>query len=230
DCDWLTAPDLRWNAARMPAFPINSPMPVSSAPGKPRVNEIVTFEVKVEADGQISDVCFMGPVRNDLYEAVTAALKQWRFRPARIDNAAVPSAAHYEVRFRACCEQAVLYYPPRPAVTDAQAQQMAKTIAQSPCPGYPGLMPGATPPKPIYHPEPQYTDPSRKDKLSGVVVLLVKIGAEGRVEDACVTRSLSTDLDESAVRTIKTWRFEPAQKNGVAIATVTSVEVSFSMH
>jgi len=226
DCEWRTAQEFRWDPARTPAYLINSPMPYS---GGQKVNEVISFEVKVEADGQISDVCFMGPVRNDLYEAIMSALKRWRFRPARKDNTVVPSIMHYEIRFRACCEQAVLFYPPMPALTEAQAQNISKTVSQSPCPFYPSPMSGATFPRAIYHPDPDYTSAALKSKVTGSVGLMVNIGSDGWVKDVCVARSLRPDLDESAMTTIKTWRFEPAQKNGVAVAAVTFVEVSFNL-
>jgi len=86
------------------------------------------------------------------------------------------------------------------------------------------------PPIPTYRPQPDYTPEASKAKLEGVVVLRIMIDDSGNVTDV---RELSTPLgnglDESAIKTVRTWRFKPATRNGKPIAVRTTVEISFSM-
>jgi protein TonB len=84
-------------------------------------------------------------------------------------------------------------------------------------------------PKLTFDPEPDYSDAGRKDKISGSVGLWVNIGADGLVNDVCVARSLRADMDERAVARVKTWRFEPARKDGVAVAANLYMEVNFNI-
>lgn len=91
------------------------------------------------------------------------------------------------------------------------------------------LGPGIVAPKPIYHPEPSYTDAARKAKVSGTVLLSLTVTPEGRVDALRVERSLRSDLDEQALATVGTWRFEPGTKDGVPVPVRLNVEISFKL-
>jgi homoserine O-acetyltransferase len=78
-----------------------------------------------------------------------------------------------------------------------------------------------------YTPDPPYTEAARKARVQGIVVLSVLIGPDGTLRDLGVQRSLRPDLDESAVNTVRTWRFKPAIKGGVPVPVRFNVEVNF---
>lgn len=65
---------------------------------------------------------------------------------------------------------------------------------------------------------------------AGVVVLLFTVSTEGRAEQIEVE---SSDLPESyqaqAVRTLKTWRWKPEMKNGVAVTTRMRMPMRFQL-
>jgi TonB family protein len=84
-----------------------------------------------------------------------------------------------------------------------------------------------TPPVPVYHPEPEYTKEAKQAKLEGRVSLEVTVAADGTVSDVKVTKPLGKGLDESAVKTVKTWQFLPATEGGKPVAWTGPVEVSF---
>jgi len=42
-----------------------------------------------------------------------------------------------------------------------------------------------------------------------------------------VVRSLDADVDESAVKAVQEWRFEPARKDGNPVAVRVTVEIRF---
>ena len=84
-------------------------------------------------------------------------------------------------------------------------------------------------PRAISSPPAEYTEDARSKKIEGTVVLMVKIGPDGLVKGVEVKKSLYPSLDESAMRTVRTWRFEPAKKDGTAVDTQTHIEVSFQL-
>ena len=44
------------------------------------------------------------------------------------------------------------------------------------------------------------------------------VGTDGKTHDVRIVRSLGMGLDEKSVEAIRTWRFEPATKNGQTFA------------
>jgi homoserine O-acetyltransferase len=82
----------------------------------------------------------------------------------------------------------------------------------------------------VYQPDPPYTESARKARVEGTVVLWASIAVDGTVKDLGVQRSLRPDLDESAVNTVKTWRFKPAMKNGMAVPVRINIEVNFKLY
>jgi TonB family protein len=87
--------------------------------------------------------------------------------------------------------------------------------------------PGITRVKALYQPAPEYSERASRKKIQGTVLLSIIVTAEGTVRDPQVTRSLDKDLDKNAVECVKKWKFEPATKDGKAVATHVAVEVSF---
>jgi TonB family protein len=95
---------------------------------------------------------------------------------------------------------------------------------------YEGVGKDITPPKAIYQPGPEYADRARKKKIQGIVMVSIVITAEGTVRDAKVTTSLDSDLDKKALEAVSKWRFQPATKDGKAVALRTVVEVNFRLY
>jgi protein TonB len=89
---------------------------------------------------------------------------------------------------------------------------------------------GVTPPRPIYSPEPEFSEEARKAKYQGVCTLMIVVTADGRPTNIRVVNSLGMGLDEKAMETVKTWRFEPGQKDGHAVDVEVAVEVDFRMY
>ncbi|MCL5005220.1 MAG: energy transducer TonB [Acidobacteria bacterium] len=84
-------------------------------------------------------------------------------------------------------------------------------------------------PIPIYKPEPPYSEEARKAKYQGTCVLWIVVDAQGNVQQAQVVKPLGMGLDENALRTVKTWKFKPAMRNGVPVPVRVMVEVSFRL-
>jgi TonB family protein len=89
---------------------------------------------------------------------------------------------------------------------------------------------GVSAPKAIYAPDPEYSEEARKVKHMGTVVLWLIVGPDGRPRDIRVARTLGLGLDEKAIEAVKTWRFEPARKDGQPVAVQINVEVNFHLY
>jgi TonB family protein len=71
-----------------------------------------------------------------------------------------------------------------------------------------------------------YPSEARHARVQGIVVLDVTIGAQGRVEDVRVVRSIPM-LDEAAIEAVQQWVYEPTYVNGTPTPVVITVPVSF---
>jgi TonB family protein len=89
---------------------------------------------------------------------------------------------------------------------------------------------GVSAPRPIFSPDPEYSEEARKAKYQGVVVLGLVVGPDGRPRDMKVLRSLGLGLDEKAIEAVKNWRFEPAVKDNKPVSVYISVEVDFRLY
>ena len=89
---------------------------------------------------------------------------------------------------------------------------------------------GVSAPRAIYSPDPEYSEEARKAKYQGTVVLWVVVGTDGRVHDVRIARSLGMGLDEKAIESVRTWRFEPAHMNGQPVPVQVNVEVNFRLY
>lgn len=88
---------------------------------------------------------------------------------------------------------------------------------------------GVSAPRPIYDPDPEYSDEARRAKYQGTVLLWVVVGADGRPHEIRVQRSLGMGLDEKAIEAVRQWRFEPSMKDGHPVAVQVIIEVFFRL-
>jgi len=70
---------------------------------------------------------------------------------------------------------------------------------------------GYTYPSCSYCPEVQYGDEARQFRVQGSVVLISLVGIDGSIEKLLVSRALPDGLTESALETVRQWKFIPAR-------------------
>jgi TonB family protein len=75
---------------------------------------------------------------------------------------------------------------------------------------------------------PVYPAAAKAAGVQGVVIIEAVIGADGKVADAKVLRSVP-DLDGAAVAAVKQWEFTPTLLNGKPVPVVMTVTVNFKL-
>ncbi len=85
-------------------------------------------------------------------------------------------------------------------------------------------------PRAIYDPEPEYSEEARKAGTIGTVLMSLVVDPDGQPRDIKVVVPLGNGLDEKAVETVKTWKFEPATKEGKPVAVQIMVQVDFRFY
>lgn len=80
------------------------------------------------------------------------------------------------------------------------------------------------------NPPPKYPPRARRRGYRGVTILAAEILADGTVGELRVkTSSGHGILDEAALRAVKTWTFEPARENGIAVRGRVDIPVRFEL-
>src|SRR5215472_14368979 len=90
--------------------------------------------------------------------------------------------------------------------------------------------PCATAPRAIFAPDPKYSKDAQQNKIQGVVVLWLLVGADGKPSDIKVSRSIGHGLDQEAIDAVKQWKFQPATLNGQPVPVMINVEVNFRLY
>ena len=88
------------------------------------------------------------------------------------------------------------------------------------------LGPGVTPPRVVKQVNPRYPT-NRGVRAVGSVIIALVVSSKGLPKDPRVVKGIDKDLDESAVQAVTQWRFDPAQKDGKAVAVRVSVQIQF---
>ena len=74
-----------------------------------------------------------------------------------------------------------------------------------------------------------YTDDALAQGIEGTVVLMALVHQDGSIGAVSVSESLNESLDRSAVRAVRTWRFDPATRAGKPVAVVVEINVEFEI-
>ncbi|PKM10136.1 MAG: energy transducer TonB [Gammaproteobacteria bacterium HGW-Gammaproteobacteria-3] len=81
------------------------------------------------------------------------------------------------------------------------------------------------------NPKPKYPTIARSRGWQGKVLLRVRVTAGGLSEAVSVQRSSGHDvLDESAVAAVEKWKFIPAKRGGIAVASSVIVPIIFTLN
>jgi protein TonB len=101
-------------------------------------------------------------------------------------------------------------------------------------PGTPGAMQPVRvggqikPPTQLRKVQPVYPAEAQAAKVQGIVIMEATIGADGRVTDAKVLRSVPL-LDQAAVDAVRQWEYTPTLLNGAPVPVIMTVTVTFNL-
>jgi TonB family protein len=100
---------------------------------------------------------------------------------------------------------------------------------------------GVIAPKVIYAPDPEFPDKARSKKLGGTCIISILVDAQGTPHDVQVVKSIAEglkpklhsaalSLDESAVKAVQQYRFQPATMQGKPVPYKVNIEVAFNIY
>ena len=118
---------------------------------------------------------------------------------------------------------------PLPAPIDEGTQPAMPGANATAAPSSVALAPGEQPvPLKGQMPPPRYPAAALRRGESGTVLVRVEVDTAGMPAGvALVQRSGSRDLDRAAMEAVREWRFQPAQRNGKAIAASLVIPIDF---
>lgn len=88
---------------------------------------------------------------------------------------------------------------------------------------------GVTPPKLIRQIQPVFPDQAKAASYNTDVVLSLVVNTQGKPEDLWLVRPAGLGLDEAAAEAVWHYRFRPAEKDGMPVATYLNIEVNFAV-
>ncbi len=182
-----------------------------AAAGAAQITGSVDLEAVVGPDGKVLDARVVRSLNKELGfddEALRAA-KLWIFEPGRKDGTPVPVIVTIILSFA-------------PNRLSAEEQRMwREAIADDTT--------GLVKPVLVNHVAPNYSSDALRQGIEGVVQAEIVVLANGTVGAARVTKSLRSDLDNAALRAVRSWLFLPGMIDGKAVPVRTTVTVSFTL-
>ena len=157
--------------------------------------------VDVDAEGGVSGLKIDRSSGDPrLDSAALEAASRWKFKPGIKGGKPIAGQVRVPVQF-------AMHEPSQPEA-DA-GERPAQIIAAQP---------------------PKYPKAAAENRVEGRVMLIVDIAADGSVTGATVDRSAGdASLDAAALEAVRQWRFQPALKDGKAVAGKVRVPIDFAM-
>ena len=87
---------------------------------------------------------------------------------------------------------------------------------------------GVRAPQKLREVNPVYPPIAQSARVQGIVIIEATIGADGRVTNARILRSVPL-LDQAAIDAVRQWEFTPTLLNGVPVPVVMTVTVNFTL-
>jgi protein TonB len=87
---------------------------------------------------------------------------------------------------------------------------------------------GVARPRKIKDVKPVYPLPAMVAQVGGNVFIEAIIGADGKVHNARVVRSIAI-LDQAALEAVRQWEYEPSRRNGVPVLVTMIIVVTFAI-
>lgn len=205
----------------------------------------VVLDVHVAADGRVENAEVRAALDPELDQNALAAVRQWKFEPARRDGEPVAATTTIQIEYRLDKDEkrgvigGIVGGVPG-GVIGGVVGGLVGGVKGAVVTGVAGGVPqddrvhdaheeGVTMPTVLHKEDPQYTEAAKDEKVEGTVVVYIEVGPDGRAHNQHIERSLHPDLDKNAMDAISNWRFKPATKDGKAITVHATVEINFQL-
>jgi TonB family protein len=207
-----------------------------------KVSGVVIIEAVIGEDGKVRDSRVLRSIPM-LDAAATEAVRQWEFTPTVLNGAPVPVVMTVTVNFVPKESSGVAGGvtggvpggvtggvagafdapppPPPPPPPSAEAKGLSDPTAIR-------IGGGVKPPTKITHVSPVYPPDAKDAGVQGVVIMDVLIGADGRVQQTKILRSIPL-LDQAAIDAVAQWVFTPTLLNGEPKKVIMTVTVNFTL-
>jgi TonB family protein len=184
----------------------------------------VRIALQIDAEGKLTDYLVTAYSSPGLVDGAVAAIKKWRFEPARIHGA--PRAAEAEFTFN---------YESAGVVVDMSIQTMAEllhlrivpnSLAYSAC----ALSELDRIPTPVKIVKPVYPEKLARSSRGGHVTVEFYIDEHGHVRLPSVDRQTieaNEELAALAVTAVEQWQFEPPLRKGRPVLALAGQDFSF---
>lgn len=199
----------------MPLFPL--PL---KADGITRGHAIIV--IGVDTGGKLSDWLVVGYTHESFARSCIAALKEWRFTPARLDGVPVP--AQIRLTFDFTVEGAVIsanivnhfLFDNIEGMGDGRYVYRLHAAAEI-----------DRVPARLNTTQPRYAEEAAKQGVQGKLQVHFYIDEQGAVRMPSVEASAHPYLAETAVNAVREWKFEPATRHGRPVLVAASQEFDF---
>lgn len=191
----------------------------------------VEVRAAVAPSGKIDELTVVNS-ESEFSASAIKAIRQWRFRAMAVAGHPVESTYRVHVRFDPLLQEAnsdVELESPQVSSSTIPASAVSPEEVQGEN-AHLGSEPGLVEPKPLYSPEPEFSEKARKAAEQGTVSISLKVGTDGLPRDLRLVCSSATDLNENAMEAVKRWKFAPGTRGGKPIIVQIEVEVQFHVY
>ena len=205
---------------------------------------VVIVRIVLAHDGTVQSACVDRALGYGLDEEAVNSIRSWKFTPATFNGQPVATALLIEVDFhysdksdgtipdnmKTVSAAGVAAERAGAAPLDVTAAASSTADEASTKITLVAIGKGVTPPRLISSPAPESAQAPGPAKHSGTVTLRLVVSTEGKAENIKILKSLGPALDQKAIDALRQWKFEPAMKDGQAVAVEIAVEVDFRLN
>ncbi len=175
----------------------------------------------VDREGRLVDALVLAYTAEPFAAATLAALRRWKYVPARVDGEPGASVVHLNVRFET--NGIVAIERIQPPSLDVAPDLPAGTFIYQPC------APSALdrPLRPVSVVAPDYPSALRRQGIGGVVTVLFYVDETGRPRLVVSPPGSPPALANLAIGAVEQWRFEPPTSRGRPVLVQVSQEFRF---
>jgi TonB family protein len=159
----------------------------------------VVMHVLIDETGKVAQISVLSSPDKSLNEPSMNSVRKWAYEPYVVNGKPIAVESTVTVNYSSMYAQ---------SRSDAGLRQDK--------------------PKLLTKVDPIYPRSARVNSVKGEVVLGVVVGATGKVNSVRTVSSPDAELSAAAMDAVKQWTFQPAQRDGVAVATTIPIAVNFN--